>query len=304
VTGLELIDRSGDSVTLSWTASGGDGLDGRPRAYLVRAAEAPMDSLGFEAAPLRWEIRPTVDGGFREQATFDGLDPARVYWFAILAEDGAGNRSPISELLDVTTPTRAPWAVRALSASPRASGVRLAWSAPAGGPRPVRYRVVVAESPLEDAGFDAAPLRWEFEPATGAEGKESADLELAGERRYWIAVAALLADGTRSPMSGAASVWVGRLAEGTGAAIAVERQPAIAPVRLVWRTAATGPARSVAIYDVRGRLVRAGSLEAARHGVWTWDGRDRGGNAAPPGLYFARLSDGAKVARTRIVLLH
>jgi subtilisin family serine protease/chitodextrinase len=303
-TGLELIDRSGDAVTLSWTASGGDGLEGRPRAYLVRAAESPMDSLGFESALLRWEIRPTVDGGLREQATLDGLDPARVYWFAIVAEDGAGNRSPISELLDVTTPTRAPWAVRGLSALPRASGVRLAWSAPAGGPRPVGYRVAVAESPLDDARFDAATLRWELEPTPGAHGAESADLELAGERRYWIAVAALLADGSRSPISEVASVWVGRLAEGTGAAIAVERQPAIAPVRLLWRTSNAGPARFVAIYDVRGRLVRTGNLEGPRQGVWVWDGRDRGGSVAPPGLYFARLSEGSKVARARIVLLH
>ncbi len=63
---------------------------------------------------------------------------------------------------------------------------------------------------------------------------------------------------------------------------------------------------TLALYDVRGRLVRtlaSGERDAGTHAE-TWDGRDAGGAQSAPGVYFARLTvDGASRSQ-RLVLLH
>jgi hypothetical protein len=67
---------------------------------------------------------------------------------------------------------------------------------------------------------------------------------------------------------------------------------------LRFAVAAGGPA-SLRIYDVGGRLVRVlldRPISAGEHRL-TWDGKDRSGAPAPPGVYFARL-DAPGVSRT------
>jgi hypothetical protein len=100
-------------------------------------------------------------------------------------------------------------------------------------------------------------------------------------------------------------VGQGVLAVPPGAGDAVTQLAAAAPnpfasgTRLDFRLARAGEAR-LAIYDVRGRLVRtlvrgarsAGPQQAA------WDGRDARGALAPAGVYFARL-EAAGATRTR-----
>jgi hypothetical protein len=60
------------------------------------------------------------------------------------------------------------------------------------------------------------------------------------------------------------------------------------------------------VYDVRGRLVRVlvddTRVEAGRHWV-VWDGRDRRGQQAAPGVYFCRLQAGPHAETRRVVLL-
>lgn len=61
---------------------------------------------------------------------------------------------------------------------------------------------------------------------------------------------------------------------------------------------------SLAVFDVRGRLVRTlvdASLEVGRHRV-TWDGRDAHGAAAASGVYFARLRDATARKTIKMVL--
>jgi hypothetical protein len=63
---------------------------------------------------------------------------------------------------------------------------------------------------------------------------------------------------------------------------------------------------SLAIYDVRGRLVRslveAESLPAGEH-LRSWDGRDEGGAPLASGIYFARLRSGGHALTRKITLL-
>jgi hypothetical protein len=62
---------------------------------------------------------------------------------------------------------------------------------------------------------------------------------------------------------------------------------------------------SVAVYDLRGRVVRSlwrGALEVGRHQV-EWDGRDERGDAAPTGIYLVRLITDEGVVRMQKMTL-
>jgi len=60
---------------------------------------------------------------------------------------------------------------------------------------------------------------------------------------------------------------------------------------------------SLAVFDVAGRCVRtlaSGLVPAGVH-VVAWDGRDAGGAAAAPGVYYCRLAaDGRVLSRTMV----
>jgi hypothetical protein len=71
--------------------------------------------------------------------------------------------------------------------------------------------------------------------------------------------------------------------------------------RLAFGRALASAAR-VGVFSVDGRLVRALEAPAGAASI-DWDGRDRDGHRAEPGLYLARLDAGAERAHTRIVIL-
>jgi chitodextrinase len=299
------VDRGdGDRVLVKWTATGEDGVLGRPDRYLVRAAEVPIDAATFDSAPLRFEVPATVDAGDREAVLLSGFDPRRVYWFAIAAVDHAGNRSPISNVADIPTPVLAPSPIRDLAIAARgAASVTLRWNA-VDPTRPViSYRVRASERPIDESSFDAATHGWETAPRAG--GREPETIELTGlerERRWWVAVAAV-GEAGRSAISNVVETWIGRLAGGVGAALVAEARPARAPVRLLWRTrAASGGERAIRVYDVRGRLQARLELSPGLEGASAWDGRDLAGRPAPAGIYFARMVDGRALVE-RLVLL-
>jgi len=96
--------------------------------------------------------------------------------------------------------------------------------------------------------------------------------------------------------------------------------PGTLPVRLALRLAGPNPAPGqtafelalpwaaqveVHVYDVRGAKVAdlaRGALAPGVHRV-SWDGRDRGGHAAPAGIYFVRALAGGREVMTRIALM-
>ena len=62
---------------------------------------------------------------------------------------------------------------------------------------------------------------------------------------------------------------------------------------------------NLAIYDVRGRLVRPlvdGKLEAGRHSV-VWDGRNTSGRPVASGLYFSTLQTGDKTYTRKMAIV-
>jgi len=92
------------TVRLEWTAPGDDGDEGRAARYDVRHAPWPIRTgADFAAAtPLEGEPSPGP-AGTRETWDVTGLDPGTAYWFALVAEDGWSNRSPVSNTSGATT---------------------------------------------------------------------------------------------------------------------------------------------------------------------------------------------------------
>ena len=59
------------------------------------------------------------------------------------------------------------------------------------------------------------------------------------------------------------------------------------------------------VYDLAGRLVRTladGELAAGEHSA-AWDARDDAGARVRPGMYFARLANGGRVALGRVLFV-
>lgn len=80
--------------------------------------------------------------------------------------------------------------------------------------------------------------------------------------------------------------------------------PSMGPVRMHFSMDGGAPV-TVGVYDFQGRLVR----ELA-HAEWTlgnrlfvWDGKGRGGQVMPPGVYFARFEVAGKVEARKIALV-
>lgn len=91
-------------VTLTWTATGDDGLTGRATSYDIRYALAPVSNGAvFDAATQAiGEPLPQISGS-AEQMTVSGLTPGTTFFFAIKAVDNMGNASPLSNSPSATT---------------------------------------------------------------------------------------------------------------------------------------------------------------------------------------------------------
>ena len=84
--------------------------------------------------------------------------------------------------------------------------------------------------------------------------------------------------------------------------LTIRSAPGVLPVTLALEAAA--PGRAVAVYDVRGRLVRRWMAAARGNGErFSWDGRRADGTPVASGIYFARVEgSGAAGAAGRIVI--
>jgi len=92
------------SVTLEWTAPGDDGYVGVATRYDLRYALAPITPQNFDhGTPAPAIPRPAV-AGVRQHARVSGLEPNRVYYFALKAIDDAGNWSLLSNVAFKTAP--------------------------------------------------------------------------------------------------------------------------------------------------------------------------------------------------------
>ena len=90
-------------ATLSWTATGDDGLVGAARTYDVRYSTTPITDANWDgAARASAEPRPAA-AGTGQTFRVDGLAEGTTYYFAMKVRDAVGNESAISNVASAAT---------------------------------------------------------------------------------------------------------------------------------------------------------------------------------------------------------
>jgi len=98
ITDLAVASTTSDSVTLTWTAPGGD-----PARYDVRFALRPLTEENWATArQVGPEPRPS-SAGTKETYTAVGLDPIQQYYFGVKSLDGNFNASSLSNVVAAQT---------------------------------------------------------------------------------------------------------------------------------------------------------------------------------------------------------
>ncbi len=151
------------TVTLTWTAVGDDGLEGRASQYDFRRSEAPIDETGWDdATPVLDEPLPGQSGD-AETMTIQGLEPRTTYYFAARVADEAGNLSGLSNSVKAATvPLHdfdPPAAILQIEGEARGHrAVRLRWTAPADSDtiRCLRYEGRFLEGGIDAESWAAA----------------------------------------------------------------------------------------------------------------------------------------------------
>ena len=103
VTDLRVTDVGDTVVMLAWTATGDDGLVGRPSYYLIAASTSPLTPANFDDAPYQTISYATVNAGAPEAKLIGGVPRGAALSIALKAVDGSGNASVISNVVTATT---------------------------------------------------------------------------------------------------------------------------------------------------------------------------------------------------------
>ena len=132
VTDLVLQTPNPAEATMTWTAPGDDGTEGRVVRYDIRISKTPLSEETWGAA-LRLSDLPTPrTAGLVERLDFAGLEWDVTYHAALKSVDDADNWSALSNVAVSSTPDATPpSAVTDLVAmSPLETSVVLTWTAP------------------------------------------------------------------------------------------------------------------------------------------------------------------------------
>lgn len=101
VANLQVLDVSGTSVTLGWTATGDDGFEGIATSYDLRFSSQPITPDNFFFANPVFGPSPGEPGTF-ETVTVT-VAPASTVYFALVVTDEVFNMSALSNVVDATT---------------------------------------------------------------------------------------------------------------------------------------------------------------------------------------------------------
>ena len=106
VTDLRAVPgRNPGEVRLLWTEVGDDGKAGKAREYAVKYSTEPIDESNWDIAMAVEVTGAPVAAGKRERITVGGLDPAKVYYFAVRVCDEASNWSIFSNVAQIDLAT-------------------------------------------------------------------------------------------------------------------------------------------------------------------------------------------------------
>jgi hypothetical protein len=96
INDLSIASAGTDSITLRWTATGDDGVDGVASSYVLKRSSSPINTTNFSAATTVAGLPDPASTAAIELFTVTGIDTNQTHYFCIRARDEAGNSSPIS----------------------------------------------------------------------------------------------------------------------------------------------------------------------------------------------------------------
>lgn len=102
---LSATDITPTSARLSWRSTGDDGGAGRAMRYRIRYSENELsdEKAWNSAAEAPNSARPQLAGESETGVVLE-LEPSRVWYVAVRAEDEAGNLSPLTSPVEIATP--------------------------------------------------------------------------------------------------------------------------------------------------------------------------------------------------------
>ncbi len=304
---LQVTVAEGQTVTgQDFTMTGGGGLT-TIEGTVTYATRPPAENVyvvawnEFEVSPDGWEFEWTDPQGFYRMsdivpgewlvAAYEAGYTAQPRIYNLYVSEGDTSKNVDFVLGDIAVE------LESFSASLVADGVILHWSA-ASEQGVAGYNVHRAEE-------DGAYTRINHALLAAGEASYSyldAAVSLGGHYRYRLEEVNL--DGTAT-FHGPVSVVV------THAPVSLQLHgsspnPAVgaAYIRLSVRSFASALPGEIAVYDVRGALVRrlSGAFRPGTHTI-LWDGKDQRGVEVAPGSYLVRATVAAETASTKVLLL-
>ncbi|MFQ5646973.1 MAG: DNRLRE domain-containing protein, partial [bacterium] len=154
---LSVTQTSSTGISLSWSASGDDGYEGKSSKYELRYSKRPINNHNWEQATLVKGLSPPRPAGEKEHFTVKGLKSSKTYYFAVKAIDESGNSSKLSKIISIVTESRdyiKPGRIVNLGVSKRAStSITLHWTASGDDGRrgkASRYDVLYSKESFDD----------------------------------------------------------------------------------------------------------------------------------------------------------
>jgi TolB-like protein len=206
-----------DSVTLTWTAPGDDGMKGNATGYVVKystISHITADNWSLATTyPQSWK---PAENGTAETHVVTGLVSGTEYWFAVEAYDdvdkfGWVSNSPSAITTTATSPldTTAPAAITDLAADTTTNtSITLTWTAPGDDGytgNPTGYIVKYSTTGSIDSGnWDSASTYTQsWTPTKNGTEETHVVTDLTPGTKYWFAIEAY--DDASPPNYGAVS---------------------------------------------------------------------------------------------------
>ncbi|HTO89767.1 MAG TPA: fibronectin type III domain-containing protein [Candidatus Sulfotelmatobacter sp.] len=290
-----------DSVTLQWTAPGDDGSIGTATLYHMKMSTSTITSGNWASATDVSGLPSPLVSGTRQSVVVRGLSSGTTYYFAIRAEDDAGNLAPISNVVqwNWVYDTAPPAAPSGVSAAKAGANVQVSWSA---NSEPDLqgysvYRATASSGPYSKISSSVL---------TGLSYVDTA--VPAGVSSVWYEVTATDNSDNESARSAAAQVQLSSAPPPTvtDALSAAYPNPSKRgdAVCLPITSAGSGDGMFIDIISSGGFRVRrldVASAPRCTDGSVRWDGHNDAGVEVAPGVYRAWLIAGDRKSAIKLV---
>ena len=133
VTDLTVQSIGSSTITLNWTATGDDGFEGLASVYELRHSHSMITEENWEHARRVGWLPAQVPPGGAESYQVVGLVSGASYYFGLVVYDDSYNRSPLSNIVMVTTEsdTIPPTTIADLAfVSSSLENITIGWTAP------------------------------------------------------------------------------------------------------------------------------------------------------------------------------